>query len=201
MKKYQIIINSTTCIGCGLCAKTCVAHNIKINSNKASIISNNCIMCGQCTAVCPKESISIKGYDREQFEKKEINLNPQEILDVVRFRRSIRQFQNKKISKEIIDQILEAGRFTHTAKNMQDVSFVVLDKEKDNIEQMAINIFKKIKPIVNLFSPIARQNKIDNHFFFFQAPIIIVILAKDKTNGILAAQNMEFIAEANKLGV
>ena len=31
--------------------------------------------------------------------------------------------------------------------------------------------------------------------------MIIAILAKDKTNGILAAQNMEFVAEANGLGV
>ncbi len=38
-------------------------------------------------------------------------------------------------------------------------------------------------------------------FFFFQAPAVIVILAQDKTNGILAAQNMEFVAEANGLGV
>ncbi|MCA5962555.1 nitroreductase family protein [Blautia sp. RD014234] len=61
----------------------------------------------------------------------------------MRFRRSIRQFRDKKIPKEIMDQILEAGRLTHTAKNMQDVSFVVLDKEKDNIEQMAVRLFQK----------------------------------------------------------
>lgn len=56
-------------------------------------------------------------------------LNPQKILDIIRFRRSIRQFQDKKIPIEVINQILEARRLTHTAKNMQDVSFVVLDKE------------------------------------------------------------------------
>lgn len=47
----------------------------------------------------------------------------------------------------------------------------------------------------------ARNMKIDDHFFFFNAPVVIVITAKDKTNGILAAQNMEYIAEANGLGV
>ena len=62
-------------------------------------------------------------------------------------------------------------------------------------------MFKAIKPIADLFSPMARNNKINESFFFFKAPVIIVILAKDKTNGILAAQNMEFVAEANGLGV
>ena len=66
---------------------------------------------------------------------------------------------------------------------------------------MAVRLFRKIKPFANLVSPLARQNKIDEHFFFFGAPAVIVILAKDKPNGLLAAQNMEFIAEANGLGV
>ena len=64
---------------------------------------------------------------------------------------------------------------------------------------MAFRLFRKVKPLADLFSPMARNNKIHDHFFFFQAPIVIVILAKDKTNGLLAAQNMEFIAEANGL--
>ena len=84
---------------------------------------------------------------------------------------------------------------------MQDVSFVVLDKKKHELEQMAVRLFRKVKPFADLFSPMARNNKIHDHFFFFRAPIVIVILAKDKTNGLLAAQNMEFIAEANGLGV
>lgn len=90
---------------------------------------------------------------------------------------------------------------THTAKNMQDVSFVVLKKEITRIESMAVKLFKIIKPLADLFWPMARNTKIDDHFFFFHAPVVIVILAKEKTNGILAAQNMEFAAEANDLGV
>lgn len=101
----------------------------------------------------------------------------------------------------MIAQILEAGRLTHTAKNLQDVSFAVLEKEKDRMEQMAVSLFKKAKPVADLFSPMAKNNTIDSHFFFFNAPAVIVIMAKNKTNGILAAQNMEFVAEANGLGV
>lgn len=202
MIKHQVIIDTDKCIGCGLCAKTCVAHNMKLKDKKASTVRNDCLMCGQCTAVCPKEAISISGHDTVQIEKeKEVRLNPPEVLDVIRFRRTIRQFQDKKIPKEVIGQILEAGRLTHTAKNKQDVSFVVLDKEKDSIEQMAVRIFRMMKPLADLFSPMARNIKIDKHFFFFQAPIVIVVLAENKTNGILAAQNMEFVAEAYGLGV
>lgn len=202
MKQYQVSIDINKCIGCGLCSQVCVAHNLVVNNEKANTVMNNCIMCGQCSAVCPKKAISIMGYENEQVEKAEdVRLDPNDVLNIIRFRRTIRNFKKKEISQEIIEQILEAGRLTHTAKNQQDVSFIVLSSEKNRIEKMAVKMFRAVKPFADLFSPIAKNVKIDDNFFFFNAPIAIIILAKDRTNGILAAQNMEFVAEANGLGV
>ena len=203
MAQTHVVIDADRCIGCGMCAKICAAHNLSINDQKAKTLLDDCVLCGQCAAICPKKAITLTGGVSPALEKdgRDIRLNPSEVLDVIRFRRSIRNYQNKGVPAEIIAQILEAGRLTHTAKNMQDVSFVVLDKEKERIEQMAVSLFRKIKPLANLFSPMARNTPIDDHFFFFHAPVAIVILAKDKTNGLLAAQNMEFVAEANGLGV
>lgn len=49
---------------------------------------------------------------------------------------------------------------------MQDVSFAVLEKEKARIEQMAVRLFRKVKPFAGLFSPLARRNQIDDNFSF-----------------------------------
>lgn len=202
MGQQQVMVDAGKCIGCGMCVKVCVAHNLMIDNKKAKTRLDDCLMCGQCSAVCPKEAIAISGYDAGQTDKREdTRLNPDDVLEVIRFRRTVRQFKPKEIPREVMGQILEAGRLTHTAKNMQDVSFVVLEREKDRVEQMAVKLFQRVKPLADLFSPMARLNSIDDHFFFFNAPAAIVILAKDKTNGILAAQNMEFVAEANGLGV
>lgn len=202
MTQKQVIIDTNKCIGCGMCSKVCVAHNIDIKNNKATTIMDKCIFCGQCSAICPHKAILMKDCGSDQIEKvEEFKLDPNDVLNTIRFRRSIRNFKQTKISKDIIDQILEAGRLTHTAKNMQDVSFVVLDNEKKHIEKMAVKVFRKFKGIANLFSSLARNNELNDSFFFFDAPIVIVIIAKNKTNGILAAQNMEFVAEANGLGV
>lgn len=202
MTQKQVIIDTEKCIGCGMCGKVCVAHNLEIKNKKATTIMDSCILCGQCSAICPKKAILMVGCGNGQVEKtEEFRLNPNDVLNTIRFRRSIRNFKETEISKNIIEQILEAGRLTHTAKNMQDVSFVVLDKEKTRIEKMAVKVFRAVKPIADLFSPLAKNHKINDSFFFFNAPIVIVILAKNKTNGILVAQNMEYVAEANGLGV
>ncbi|MEG0230319.1 MAG: nitroreductase family protein, partial [Oscillospiraceae bacterium] len=113
----------------------------------------------------------------------------------------IRQFSNKEIPKNIIVQILQAGKFTHTAKNSQDVSYVVLDNKKEIIQQYAVNLFRKIKPFVGLFNSAVKRYSIDDNFFFFKGNVVIVIISKSEINGALAAQNMEFVAQANGLGV
>ncbi|MBO1679720.1 nitroreductase family protein [Bittarella massiliensis (ex Durand et al. 2017)] len=202
MKQRQVIIDRSRCVGCGLCSRVCVAHNIAVSGQKAGTIGDACIFCGQCLAVCPQKAISMAGCGDGQVEKKgDVRLCPDAVLDVIRFRRSIRTFQQRAVPREVLEQVLEAGRLTHTAKNAQDLSFVVLDRERDRVEGMALKLFRAVRPIVGRFSPLARNSRIDDHFFFFRAPIAIAVLAENRTNGVLAAQNMEFVAEANGLGV
>ena len=51
-------------------------------------------------------------------------------LDVILNRRSIRRYENKEIPKEVLDQILEAGRHSPSAVNRQPYRFVVVTDSK-----------------------------------------------------------------------
>lgn len=203
MSNHKVEINQDKCIGCGMCVKTCVSNNIELIEKKANTKLNDCLMCAQCLAICPVEAIHLTGFEDKPIEKtKDIKpLNPEDVLNTIRFRRTIRQFKDKAVPDNVVQDILEAGRLTHTAKNMQDVSFIILDKEKKELEELAVNLFKKIKPVANLTSPLARNKEINDDFFFFKAPLVIVVVSNSETNGVLAAQNMEFMAEAHGLGV
>lgn len=201
MNQHKITINQN-CVGCSLCINDCPAHNIKLADGKAQIIAAECIFCGHCEAVCPKVAITISGYEHEPINQTASKrLNPDQVLEAIRFRRTIRQFKDQDIPEPVMDQILEAGRLTHTSKNAQDVSFIVLDQKKQEIEAIAVRLLRRIKPLINCFNALARQNEIGDDFFFFKAPKVILITADDAINAQLAAQNMEFVAEANGLGV
>ena len=54
--------------------------------------------------------------------------------DVIKERKSTRNFSEKKISKEDLDKILEAGRIAPTAKNNQPIKIYVVQSDIDLAE-------------------------------------------------------------------
>ena len=142
------------------------------------------------------------GFDDEPIEiKNETTVDSNELLMAIKSRRTIRKFKNKEVHSEIIQQIIEAGRFTPSAKNSQDVSYIVLDENKSKYEEIAVKFFRRIKPIVSLFMKSAKEVTIDENFFFKGAPVAIMLLTKDKISGSLAASNMALMSESYGLGV
>ena len=150
--KHMIEVDENKCIGCGLCKRDCPTANIKLEDKKAKIITMECLYCGHCEAICPKNAIILTGFDEksEQYNE-QVRLNPKELMDAIKTRRSIRNFKNKEIPKEIIEDIIEAGRFAPTGKNAQNVSFIVLEKDKKRFEKIAVSLFKKSLKYLSLF--------------------------------------------------
>lgn len=200
--KHTIQIDSENCIGCGLCQKDCPANNIALENKKAKAITQACIMCGHCVAVCPKAAVSMTGFDEPPEDiKNPVTLEPQMLLNALKTRRSIRQFTKQQIAPEVTSLIIEAGRLTPTGGNAQDVSFIVLQDDMESFERLAVQLFRRMLPLMRLVNPISRQMTIDDHFFFKNAPAAIMIVSPDKTDGALAAANMALMAEACGLGV
>ncbi len=46
-----------SCIGCGICEKTCTAGAIKVKENCAEIDETYCLSCGMCAVKCPRHVI------------------------------------------------------------------------------------------------------------------------------------------------
>ncbi len=52
-------IDPARCVGCGICARSCPQHTIKIADHRAKIIRKACIRCYCCHEMCPHRAVEI----------------------------------------------------------------------------------------------------------------------------------------------
>ena len=203
MKKEHIIsVDKERCVKCEMCKKDCTMQIIRIGEKSSEITTQECIKCGHCVAICPKQAISMSGYeDGPEDIVPDMKLDPEVLLAKMKSRRSMRYFTAQDVAPEDIEKIIEAGRFSPTAKNMQGLSYVVLKDNIDEYERIAVTMLRRIKPVATLFTSRYKGFDIVDNFFFKGAPVAIVIKANDVLDGALAASLMELMAQTLGLGV
>lgn len=208
----MITIEKELCVGCGKCVKDCIAHNIILKDGKAEP-KRDCFLCGHCVAVCPKAAVSIPEYDMvevEDYEKDSFILNSDVLFHAIKFRRSIRDYKDCKIEPEKIEKLIQAGRYTATAKNNQSSHFILVQQELSILKELVwdhIDALTKI-PATELpkelipFASFNRHRKEDpsDDFLFRNAPAVLYITSDWELDAGLAAQNMEHMAIAQGLG-
>ena len=137
----QISILSEKCSACGLCESVCKSFCLKIENKKLEKTENSlfgCIGCGHCMAICPNDAIEIKGREIEpqnliKIPSKENSANYQQILNLMYRRRSIREFQDKDVDMQTIEQIIEAAQTSPMGLPPTDVNVLIMHgKEKIN---------------------------------------------------------------------
>ncbi len=58
--RYQAILDSETCTGCGTCLDKCQFNAMALEDDKAVIDQTSCWGCGNCAAICPEGAIIMK---------------------------------------------------------------------------------------------------------------------------------------------
>lgn len=214
-------VSSEKCIGCGLCVKDCFPNCIELVEGKAKINNTTCMKCGHCIAVCPKNAVSTDQYNMDEvkeYNEAEFKIESDNLLNFIKFRRTIRQFKEKDVETEKLLKIIEAGRFTQTGTNAQNVSYIVV---KDNIELLkelvlenlknrGEEIIKNLNPQTVPFKRYAqmwirmyneyKEDPKKNDKLFFNAPALILVVSDSQINGGLASSNMELMTNAQGLG-
>ena len=199
----MVIIDQELCVGCGACAKDCPGHAIRMEEGKAKVI-RPCIQCGHCVAVCPVKAAAIPEYDMadvEEYDEESFKILPENFLHAVKFRRSIRNFQEKPLEKEKLERILDAGRYTATAKNAQACTFVLVQERLAEFKALlweelpsVLEELKESAPAYakafTVFYEKWKKNQ-ENDNFFFNCTAFLMIAAENPLDGGLAAANIE----------
>ncbi len=157
----EIRIDESLCKRDGLCAVTCV-QGIFQQEEKGTVPeiigAESCFLCGQCVAICPHDAIVHGDFPEGSVGavKPEHESTYEQVLQLVRSRRSKRAFKDMPVERVDIEKIIEAARFAPSGHNAQGTHFVVV-QDPERIREIgrltADGLRKMVKPFR---SPIAR---------------------------------------------
>ena len=122
-------------------------------------------------------------------------------------RRSTRKYLDKKVSQELLDKIIETGRYAPSGGNNQSNHFLVIQNKQiiAHLVKMVEKAFSKMEITENMYRSL--QNSINlskkgGYVFCYNAPVLIIVANKkdygnNQADCALALENM--MLEANEL--
>jgi nitroreductase/Pyruvate/2-oxoacid:ferredoxin oxidoreductase delta subunit len=123
------VVNSKACTGCSRCVLVCPSFVLEMAEDKSAVVRGTwCIGCGHCEAVCPAEAIEREGGCSETHPGEgRVAATPPETLKILlQGRRSVRNYTPDRVPEEILEKILDTGRYAPTGSNSQNVHYVLL---------------------------------------------------------------------------
>jgi len=215
MSNLNFKIDKTKCIKCGQCAKDCITKIIEFDKENFPIINNEnyCIKCQHCLAICPTGALSILNRNPEDSEICGNFLEEEKLLNLIKSRRSIRQYKPENLPKETLEKLKNMLKYPPTGCNFHNLHISIID----DIETMDIfreMVNSKIKNLLstNIMNPITKKfAKYKNAFLngediiFRDAPHMIVISTPISApcateDGIINLSNFELYAQTIGVG-
>ena len=197
-----IVVNEEKCVGCELCVKDCPSSYLHIENGKAHTNTGGCLECGHCYAICPQGAITMTNYDCQEEAVVPMSEIPSDtLLAAMKSRRTVRQFTDKAVEEEKIQKILEAGRYSPTGGNSQNVSYTILGSKQNEAEALCVDLFRKGTSLPRRSKAFAERFNITDDFFFKGAPLVILVSSRSSVDAGLASSYMEIMAESLGLGV
>jgi nitroreductase/NAD-dependent dihydropyrimidine dehydrogenase PreA subunit len=154
MAEVAIRIKVERCTYCGACVETCSERIFvqgKAGSAPETQAIGRCIACGHCVVACPADAIEHSDFPQGSFGPLTPELLPSsaQVFELLRARRSIREFQDKPVPKAVVEQALEAARTAPSAHNYQKTQYVVVQRAETRRQLFDL--------LVGFYAGLARQ--------------------------------------------
>ena len=150
----DIKINSELCENCNKCVEICPEGVLKRNKEVPKIFDiEYCMSCGQCVSICSVNAIIHHDFPEKSIHSINSNLevSTNQVLEILRTRRSVRAFKKKKVEKEILEKVIDAANFAPSAKNKQTTKYVIV-QDKNTLDAVTKITFNFMKEAIKLFN-------------------------------------------------
>ena len=160
-------------------------------------------------AVCKVSAITLKSFEDhkdkiQDYDSKNIPVEYDDLLQLLKQRRSIRWFKNKKIDNETFDKLFEGAYYSPSAQNEQDVEFVVVDEKLDDFMNLVYDIIKvdndKFFRIKEFGEYLKDSSTKKLHPLLWEGKQLILTFSTDKTSAVIANTRLELLAYSLGLG-
>ncbi len=186
MTVMDLKIDSEKCVHCGHCIKDCMSRSLEFDENKIPRVAeggeNRCIKCQHCLSICPVGALSIFNKSPENSEPIK-DYNSDEILSLIKNRRSYRHYKQENLPPEIMDKLKNMLNWVPTGVNDHRLHFSFIDdievmnEFRDYTNNKIIEMVSK--PGLNLaFKKFERYKKAllkGNDIIFRGAPHMVVV--------------------------
>ena len=147
----MVRIEEDKCNNCGACIDVCPALVIEEKNGAAVFVhSRSCIKCWHCVAVCPKGAVECGEFTLSEFPAisglKPLP-TPAAARNLLLARRSVREFKNERIPRELLEEIVGIASSSPTGHNAQAVRLAVIS-DKELLEELDARIMKTFKKII-----------------------------------------------------
>ena len=204
----KLKIDEELCTACKLCSKVCIRDNIIVDEFAVET-GSNCFECGHCMAICKQKAITLKSFEGKEdrildYNPREMPVEYDDLLQLLKQRRSVRWFKNKRIDKDTFDKLFEGAYYSPSAQNLQDVEFVVLDEKLDDFMEHVHDIIKvqedEFFRIKEFGDYLKDKSTKEFHPLLWQGKQLILTFSTDKTSAVIANTRLELLAYSLGLG-
>lgn len=141
----MIEILQDRCSRDGICTQVCPPRCFRLTEEGIRIQHEEyCIQCGHCVAACPHDAIVLNGMDGSMLPRAGSGAEPAPLMALIKSRRSIREFKDKPVPRDLLKKALNTVKYAPTAKNAQGVSWVVLEGKKTlrNVANLVVDAMR-----------------------------------------------------------
>jgi nitroreductase/NAD-dependent dihydropyrimidine dehydrogenase PreA subunit len=143
----MITIDSAKCTKCGCCVDVCPDYVFHSESDSKDIEIRHpdyCCACGHCVAICPVNAVDHRDLPSDGFlPLTDANMSPESMKTLLLSRRSIRAYQDKPVSRDQLEQLIEVGVHAGTASNGQTEGFIVL-QDRNTLRDLEQRVIKAL---------------------------------------------------------